>query len=263
MQAANRPSTAFRTKVEKLCQKVARRLENLRLVDQRFAYDLWEAHTLSKIVDRFQVDCVFDVGANFGQYARMLRKHAGFRGLIVSFEPQPEAAARIRHHSKADPNWIVEEIALSTAAGTAMFNVMHGSEFSSLSSPIEKNSALFHGANVAKEQIEVPTDRLDNVLARLQAAHGFKRPFLKLDTQGFDHAIVMAGKNCLSSFVGLQSELAVTKLYHDSVGYQQALRDYEDCGFSLCSLFPNNAGHFPRLLEFDCIMCRNDLVADA
>ena len=39
-----------------------------------------------------KVDCVFDVGANNGQYAQILRKHADYQGRIISFEPIPSAA---------------------------------------------------------------------------------------------------------------------------------------------------------------------------
>jgi FkbM family methyltransferase len=247
-------------KIARLARGVRNRILNFRVVDRRRAYELWETNTLSRIFDHYKVDCVFDVGANLGQYARMLRTKAGFDGLIVSFEPQPVVAKKLRHFSRNDPKWIVEEVALSTENGLSKFNVMYGSEFSSLSKPIEKQSAFFYGANAPKQEIDVKTETLDNVLKRLQTAHGFMTPFLKLDTQGYDHAIIKAGQGVLASFVGLQSELAVTKLYEDSIDYKEALQDYEKFGFSLCTLVPNNAGHFPRLMEIDCIMIRSDLI---
>lgn len=61
-------------------------------------------------------------------------------------------------------------------------------------------------------------------------------------------------------FVGLQSELAVANLYDSSVDFREALTVYQELGFTLTALVPNNAGHFPRLLEVDCIMIRNDLI---
>jgi hypothetical protein len=94
----------------------------------------------------------------------------------------------------------------------------------------------------------------------LQAEHQFKRPFLKLDTQGFDVRIVQAGAPVVKEFIGLQSEMAVAKLYADSVDFRDALRVYEQSGFVLSAFVPNNAGHFPRLIETDCIMVRADLV---
>jgi hypothetical protein len=80
-----------------------------------------------------------------------------------------------------------------------------------------------------------------------------------MDTQGFDVKIVKASPNVMRSFVGLQSELAINKLYADSVDFRDALTEYERCGFILSAFVPNNAGHFPRLVETDCLMIREDL----
>ena len=59
-----------------------------------------EIEHLKRVLERFSVDCVFDVGANDGQYATQLRKKVGYKGLIISFEPIPESAQIIREKSK-------------------------------------------------------------------------------------------------------------------------------------------------------------------
>jgi hypothetical protein len=61
-------------------------------------------------------------------------------------------------------------------------------------------------------------------------------------------------------FVGLQSELAVKKLYTNSVDFRSAITLYGECGFQLSAFVPNNAGYFPQLIETDCIMVRDDLI---
>lgn len=60
----------------------------------------------------------------------------------------------------------------------------------------------------------------------------------------------------MGRFVGLQSELAIRKLYASSTDYREALSYYESLGFSLSAFVPNNAGHFPLMIETDCIMIR-------
>ena len=81
-----------------------------------------------------------------------------------------------------------------------------------------------------------------------------------MDTQGFDVNVVSGAGESIQGFVGLQSELAIKRIYEQSAGYQEAIGVYEKAGFGLSALVPNNAGHFPMLVEIDCIMVRNDLM---
>ncbi len=238
-----------------------RRLKYGRWIDQRRFYEVWEHTHLRRLLAALRVDCVFDVGANQGQYAQMLRQQAGYRGRIVSFEPIPDAAEVVRGLSRGDPLWQVEELALSDVSGEQVFNIMADTQFSSLSAPRHDDVQGFERDNQVQRQVRVRTATLVEAMARLRQTHGFQRPFLKLDTQGMDVRIVSAaGRQGLQPFVGMQSELAVRKLYENSVDYRDALRVYEDLGFELSAFVPNNAGHFPRLVEIDCILVRGDLM---
>lgn len=223
-------------------------------------YELWEVDHLQQLFKYFDVDCVFDVGANTGQYATMLREKVGYKGLIVSFEPDPDVAAGLAKKAAGQPRWLVEDLAISAKDGTAQFNVMKESEFSSLSAPRHDQVDLFRELNQVCKTVTVRTENLATTVDRLRGQFGFSRPFLKLDTQGFDTQIVSAAPQAVRTFVGLQSELAIKKLYADSVDFREAITVYEECGFELSALVPNNAGHFPRLIEVDCIMVRADLL---
>ncbi|WP_322042826.1 FkbM family methyltransferase [Paraburkholderia sp. J67] len=230
------------------------------LIDPYRLHAQWEQSHLKKLFEHLNVDCVFDIGANQGQYADMLRRRVGFEGHIFSFEPNPEDAAILRSRTKGDDKWQVSETAVSDADGTAQFNVMQSSQFSSLSAPSHDDVDLFTKMNAISKTITVKTERLGTVLSRIQAEFGFKRPFLKMDTQGYDVHIFKGAGDTVREFVGLQSELAIAKLYTDSIDFREAITVYEQGGFSLSALVPNNAGHFPRLLEMDCIMIRADLL---
>jgi hypothetical protein len=94
----------------------------------------------------------------------------------------------------------------------------------------------------------------------LKQAHDFHRPFLKLDTQGYDLEIVTHAQNVIKDFIGLQSELAIKKLNQQSTDFRETLAIYEKYGFALSAFVPNNAGHFPQLIEIDCIMVRADFL---
>ncbi len=193
----------------------------------------------------------------------MLRKQAGFKGYIFSFEPNPDQAALARKRAEGDDKWIVSELAISDRDGTAEFNVMQADQFSSLSTPSHEDVKLFTEMNAIRKTITVQTERLETALRRLQAEYGFARPFLKMDTQGYDVKVVKGSSESVREFLGLQSELAIVKTYADSVDFREAITEYENHGFTLSAFVPNNSGHFPILVEVDCIMVRSDCAISA
>jgi hypothetical protein len=71
-----------------------------------------------------------------------------------------------------------------------------------------------------------------------------------MDSQGFDVRIFESGK-VDHPRVWLQSELAIKKIYKESVDYKDAIEVYRSAGFELSALVPNNSGHFPRLIEIE------------
>lgn len=236
---------------------------NASLYDRREPNHVWEAHVLKRMFQSLPIDCVFDVGANRGGYANMLRRDVGYHGLIISFEPIPELAHQMRRDARRDPNWIIEEVALSATDGTDTFHIMANHEFSSLSAPSNTETKDFAAVNRVMRSIPVKTERLDTALERIRQKHKFKTPFLKLDTQGNDANIVSAAVELARQFVALQSELSFLPIYANSHSFEAALEIYKKAGFALSAMIPNNAGHFPRLVECDCLMVQQSVVTDA
>jgi FkbM family methyltransferase len=233
------------------------------MVDGRKLHSLPEQEHLKRLLSHLEIDCVFDVGANVGQYATMLRKHAGYKGRIISFEPIPEAAEQVRHKAGRDKCWTVEQTALADEGGMRTFHVMAGSEFSSLSEPKTDEVGRFAAMNRPVRTIMVATETLAEAYPRLKAQYGFRRPFLKMDTQGFDMSVLRGAGDIIREFAGFQSELSVQRIYEEATDFREALTYYQSLGFDLSAFVPNNAGHFPALIEIDCIMVRSDLLAEA
>lgn len=232
------------------------RVFGARIVRPAAAWSLFEEEHLRRFFEHFKVDCVFDVGANGGQYATMLRKRVGYQGFVVSFEPIPQLARAMREQARNDPHWFIEEAALDRVAGTAHFNVSAVSQFSSLHHGAFTEVDLFRQDVAVVEQIEVTTTTVARELAKYRARLGFKHPFLKMDTQGHDLAVAEGAGAALREFVGLQSELAIKRIYDGAPSYQESLQFYTARGFELSAFVPNNSGHFPRLIEIDCILYR-------
>jgi FkbM family methyltransferase len=240
-----------------LKRQVAKLLERLSgnvIIPTHELHQLPERLHLRRLLKYLEVDCVFDVGANAGQYATMLREQVGYRGPIISFEPIPELAASMRERAARDPNWHVQAMALDREAGTATFNVMRDSQFSSLRQPAKNQPENFSAYNEVIREIQVERSTVEAQIQHWQSQLGFKKPFLKMDTQGNDLAVIEGAGQRLADFAGLQSELAILRLYDGSADFSATLTACQEKGFVISAFVPNNEGNFPVLVEIDCIM---------
>lgn len=230
------------------------------ILHQNQAHRLPSRLHLRRFFKHFGVDCVFDVGANVGQYATHIREVVGFTGPIISFEPIPELAATLREKAARDPQWHIESCALDREAGPATFHVMAADVFSSFKRPADDQPSMLEEMNKVARQIEVMRSTLAVELPRWRQRLNFRRPFLKVKTQGNDLAVVEGAGAEIRNFVGLQSDLAIRRIYADSPSLAEAMAAYETRGFRPSALvpLPDTPEHFPLLLEMDCIMFRED-----
>ena len=213
-----------------------------------------QARYLARLFETLAIDCVLDVGANRGQYRDFLRQEVSYTGWVISFEPVPALGAHLAQRAQADPRWQVEPVALGATPGTATLNVMASDTFSSFLAPNAAGAAMFATRNRVAEQAEVPVHTLDARLPDLLARTGCSRPYLKLDTQGYDLAVIEGAATCLPKILALQTEASVTPIYEDAPDFATVIRQLEARGFALSGMFPNNPDHFPRMIEFDCHM---------
>ena len=207
-------------------RKIANAPEKLsaNLIVPQNELDSWlEPVHLRRFFSHFGIDCVFDVGANEGQYARMLHEKVAFAGDIISFEPVAELADALEARAAVDGCWRVEQLALDREAGPATFYVMQESVFSSLRRPGADQLGIFNHGNRIARSIAVEQSAVVAEWARLQPQLGFQRSFLKIDTQGNDTAVVQGAGETLRRFVGIQTALAIHHLYEDSAGFAEAL----------------------------------------
>src|SRR4051812_40494198 len=74
------------------------------------------------LLENFQINKIFDVGANAGYYSLEMRK-LGFKGDIISFEPLKDAFNKLAEASANDARWKAQNIALGDADTEAMINI--------------------------------------------------------------------------------------------------------------------------------------------
>lgn len=214
---------------------------------------------LRRLFEFGQFDFVFDIGANEGQYAKLLRDVVGFKGHIYSVEPIPEVAEALAEMARKDGNWSVFQGALDLEKGMAEFNVMAGSQFSSLLAPTEDFEGKFQQQHRVSRVIQVRVITLEEAFENQQKLHGFNRPLLKLDTQGTELRVLQSGLKVLPQIQAVQTEVSFQAIYEGAPEFGLANDAFQAEGYALSCLFPNNMGHFPRLLEMDAIYVRKEL----
>ena len=208
---------------------------------------------LVECLDRHAVDTVLDVGANRGQFRHFLRRVVGYRGLILSFEPVRACIEALRPQVARDPRWHLYECALGRRDQTGTLHVAEDSRVSSF-------------LDAARETYGVPLDRdhdeevairtLDSVFPEIQQAHGSKRPYLKLDTQGYDLEVIRGAGRTLQAFVALQTELSFLPLYEDMPDHATVLAELESRGFAVSGFYPAARDNDGRAIEMDCLLVR-------
>ena len=147
--------------------------------DERAVFDDLQRVQLPALFDMYGVNCVIDVGAHEGEYAKRLRD-GGYGGRIVSFEPVPRAFAALERDAAGDPDWSVHPLALGREDGTTTMNVVPGT-LSSLREPTEFGARRYKRLR-DPESVDVEVRRLDGMLDEL--LHGLER---------HDPAVVAAG----------------------------------------------------------------------
>jgi FkbM family methyltransferase len=201
-----------------------------------------------------QIDVVFDVGANTGQFAEKLRD-AGFPGRIISFEPSTVAHSALVKRAQRDANWIIApRMALGDHDGKITLNLAGNSVSSSVLPMLPSHgTAAPESRYISSETVDLRM--LDSVSPEL--ATGAERIFLKLDVQGFESKVLQGAEQFLRRVSGIQIELSLVPLYDGDRLFHPMLHDLEARGYDLWSVVPSFVDpETSRLLQLDAILFR-------
>jgi FkbM family methyltransferase len=211
---------------------------------------------LSELFETLQINCVIDVGANYGQYGDFLRQ-IGYKGRIVSFEPVSASFKRLSERTKNSSGWQAYNLAVGATNDVLEMHVMKQDQFSSL---LPINS--FGNSQFTKEAAVTHTERvnivpLDSMKDEITAGLEEPRIYLKMDTQGYDLHVMEGAKTLLPQVLGLQSEISLQPIYTGMPDYLTSFSRLNQLGFSITSLIPVSRDKNLRVIEFDCLMVRN------
>jgi FkbM family methyltransferase len=216
---------------------------------------LWpERQFLRRFLKRLAIDCVWDVGANVGQYGAELRL-LDYRGLIISFEPDPANFEKLKARSKKDSKWLAMNVALGRSPGKLDLNIMKKSEYNSFLQPSDLENAIDAHGNSVVNTVPTVMETVGRLYSEFEQKYGYQRVHLKMDTQGFDLEVFAGAENVHDRLTSIQSEVALKRIYQGAPKWTDALAVYERAGFEIAGLFAVNP-HRTSLSEMDCFMHR-------
>ena len=202
----------------------------------------------------FRIDLVLDVGANAGQFGTDLRS-MGYRGRIVSFEPLTSAHAQLLRAADGDQAWSVHaRCAVGDRDDSVTINMAGNSVSSSLLPMTDTHeSAARASAYVGVEQVSLV--RLDSVAEACLA--GARAPFLKIDTQGLEWAVLDGAPMLLPRLRAVLCELSLVHLYDDQHLWLDVIHRLEAEGLRTWAVQPGFTDRREgRTLQLDAIFFR-------
>lgn len=200
------------------------------------------------------VDTVLDVGANDGGYAKRLLG-AGFKGKILSFEPQTTAHRSLLKSIGNIANWdAAPRMALGESNGSVDLNIAENSASSSILPMLDMHlRSAPQSKYIATERVLV--HRLDSV--DHPTISEARKMYLKIDTQGFEVPVLAGSKGLMSRVRGLQLEMSLVPLYEGQILFRDILDLVSKEGFELMNVIPGFSDCTTgRLLQMDGIFFR-------
>jgi len=197
---------------------------------------------------------VVDVGANEGQYGAELRAD-GYRGRLLSIEPQEVAFGRLSRRSARDPKWDCIQCGLGAEDGTATLGVSVNSVSSSLL-PILDSHVEAEAQSRYQNAERIVLRTLDSVVG--EWAEGGSPMGLKLDVQGFEAEVLRGAQSTLTGIAFLELELSLIPLYEGQVLSDEMIAHLGDLGFCLANMRTGFSDpRTGRVLQFDGIFLRD------
>jgi FkbM family methyltransferase len=204
-----------------------------------------------RLFRRYGIDLVFDVGANVGEYASHLR-YLGYRGLIVSMEPERRSFSVLASRAEADPLWEVHQLAAGERDMEAQFNIASQTVSSSFLVTTERFH-IEHPGVVVTSREPVQVRRLDGFVSRVPEG---ARTWIKLDVEGYERQAIAGGTQLIALADALEVELATERLYEGEPLFFEVVPAIYELGFQLVAVAPAFVAPSGKTLKFDGLFVR-------
>lgn len=144
-----------------------------------------------------KLDTIFDVGANYGQFARFAARFFP-EAVITAFEPIPECHEEAKRVTAelGDAHKVLP-YALGPEDGEATFNYLPGQSASSSFLKPSEEALRRYPKMTEQKTITVPVRQLDGLVTSGEISLG-QRTLLKLDVQGFEYQVLQGATDLLA-----------------------------------------------------------------
>ena len=207
---------------------------------RKFGYNITLANTttnsslqLVKSFEKFEIDLIFDIGANVGQFAKDIFNY-GYKNKIVSFEPLTIAHKILIKNAKFNTNWsIYERCAIGESDGETFINISENSVSSSILEMTNSHlDAAVNSKFIGKEKVNIY--KIDTIIDQFK----FNNIFIKIDAQGFEKNIINGSLNSANKIKGFLCETSLIELYKGQSLWQEMIAKFDDLGFKLWGIQP-------------------------
>ncbi|HRI38420.1 MAG TPA: FkbM family methyltransferase [Nitrospira sp.] len=211
------------------------------------------------LLRQYQVDMVFDVGANIGQCGPWFR-WVGFDKTIVSFEPISHLFQQLSEQAKSDSKWLVEQVALGEKDGVGLINVSGGHGGASSILPMTEHVVKNAPDQAVIRQEEITITTVEKMMRKYYPEGD--RLFLKIDAQGYETRVLEGIGSELPRVIGLKLEMSLVENYRGELLMVEMLSRLKNMGFHLVE-FENGWSNEKtgEMYQVDGVFFRTDSLA--
>lgn len=222
-------------------------IRNVRAYEQRAYEQKWaESH---RIFATAKIQTVLDIGANTGQFAKMIVWVCPHLKRLHSFEPLADCQSSLRQALAGDTRHVVHPFGLGDKEETALFNHAEFSPCSSMLAPKTLLTDDHPGAGrIKQETIKLRT--LDGWASEnpLDA-----EILVKIDVQGFEDRVIVGGVQTLKKARFVIVEVPFFQLYEKQPLFHQIYLMLHELGFAYRGSIGQNIRRDGSVIEADAL----------
>ena len=210
---------------------------------------------LLTIIERFNINLIFDIGANDGEFAKTIL-NGGYKGRIASFEPTSDAYKSLKVNASKYSNWIVyDQAAVGDENSMIEINIAGNNAASSSilqMGEIHKESAP-ESKYIGVENVK--QIKLDSIFKKY--FNNEDQVMLKIDVQGYEEQVLLGIQKYIKDIQIIKLECSLVSLYEKDKTFEFYFDWMKELGYTLYDIEPGHVNiKKGQLLQFDAVFVR-------